>query len=279
MKQNILKDPRYFQIAALTLILSYGIALVGLEFNAWRSLATVLTCLGTQWLATSATGSRFDPLSAIITSLSLTLLLRTDSIELAIIAGVVAIGSKFLIRIRGKHLFNPANIALVLLMLLTDRVWVSSGQWGTDTLVGIGLAALGMLVLNRVRIFTTSVAFLTTFALAVILRALYLGDPLAIPLHQLQNGALLIFTFFMISDPRTTPNATLARIIFGVVVALVAFTIEFAFYTPAGPIWALATCMPLVPLLDYLLPRSRFVWRAASTPHPESQKLGVTHAI
>lgn len=274
-------DPRYYQIGALTAILGYGVFAIDLDFSLIRTLATVIACLATQWFASTRVESiRFDPLSALITSLSLTLLLRTDTIMLAIMAGVIAIGSKFLIRVKGKHLFNPANFALVSLMLLTDRVWVSSGQWGSVLLIAIVLAAIGMLVLNRVRAFATSLAFVATFALCLLGRAWFLGDPWAIPLHQMQNGALLIFTFFMISDPRTTPDRLPARVVFGASVAVLAFVIEFAFYTSAGPIWALAISMPMVPLLNAIWSGKNFQWRDCAIPESKKtiQNKGVHHA-
>ena len=80
--------------------------------------------------------------------------------------------------------------------------------------------------------------------------ALWLGDPLNIPLHQLQSGALLIFAFFMISDPKTSPNSARGRIIYGALVACVAYSIQFIFYEPNGPILALIMSAPLVPLID-----------------------------
>ena len=70
-------------------------------------------------------------LSPLITSLSLTLLLRADTVLLAACAAAIAISSKFLIRYRGMHVFNPANVAIVLMMLASEHVWVSSGQWGS----------------------------------------------------------------------------------------------------------------------------------------------------
>ena len=52
-------------------------------------------------------------------------------VKLAACAAAIAISSKFLIRYRGKHVFNPANVAIVLMMLASEHVWVSSGQWGS----------------------------------------------------------------------------------------------------------------------------------------------------
>jgi Na+-translocating ferredoxin:NAD+ oxidoreductase RnfD subunit len=195
-----------------------------------------------------------------ITAFSLTLLLRTDVIGLAMLAAIIAIGSKFLVRVNGKHVFNPANIALVSLMLLSDKAWVSSGQWGSAAIGAFALACLGFLVLTRAKRAETTLAFIIAFAGLLFARALWLGDPLAIPLHQVQSGALLIFAFFMISDPKTSPNTALGRIIYGALVACVAYCIQFVFYEPNGPILALIISAPLVPLIDAVARGTVYRW-------------------
>jgi len=265
-----LRDPRYYQVAVLTSLLAVGIGVLDFGIR-WQNAVTImLTAQLVQFLATRLVGlPRFDPLSALITSLSLTLLLRTEFAGLAATAAVIAIGSKFLIRFRDKHVFNPANVALVSLMLLSDGAWVSSGQWGSAAIGAFGLACLGFLVLTRAKRAETTVAFLCAYGAMLFGRAIWLGDPLSIPVHQLQNGALLIFAFFMISDPKTTPDAPVGRILFALLVAATAFTIQFIFYQPNGPILALILCAPLVPMIDAVLHGSHYRWDKPGTqPSP-----------
>ena len=183
---NRLLDPRYYQVAVLTGLVIFGVTVLDFGIRWQNALAILVTAQATQYAATRlARLPRFDPLSALITSLSLTLLLRTDVAVLAVVAAVIAIGSKFLIRVKGKHVFNPANVALVSLMLLSDHAWVSSGQWGNATLGAFGLACLGFLVLTRARRAETTIAFLLIYGALLFGRALWLGDPLAIALHHL----------------------------------------------------------------------------------------------
>ena len=79
-------------------------------------------------------------------------------------------------------------------------------------------------------------------------------------MHQLQNGALLIFAFFMISDPKTTPDTGLGRISYGALVASVAILIQFVLYEPSAPVLALIVCAPVVPLIDYLRRGETYSW-------------------
>lgn len=256
-----MRDPRYYQIAVLTALVCFGVVMLDIGIRWQYAIVIVATALLVQYLGTLyARLPRFDPLSPLITSLSLTLLLRSDAIEFAAAAAAIAIGSKFLIRTRSKHIFNPANIALVSLMLASDEVWVSSGQWGSAAIGAFALACLGFLVLTRARRAETTIGFLMLYGALLFGRALWLGDPMAIPLHQLQSGALLIFAFFMISDPKTTPDSATGRLLFASLVACVAFVIQFVFYVPNGPLLALFFAAPSVPLLDLLLRGRRYQW-------------------
>ena len=119
------------------------------------------------------------------------------------------------------------------------------------------------LVLTRARRADMALAFLLTFAGFVFARAAGLGDPWAIPLKQMQSGALLLFAFFMITDPRTTPDARADRILYAVVVALAGAWMLFERYTPEGLMIALFFASPLVPLIDRWRGRdraTRFQW-------------------
>ena len=267
------KDPRYYQIAVLGSLVIYGVVALDFGIRAASATAIVTTALLVQYIGTRYFRlARFDPLSPLITSLSLTLLLRTDLILVAALAACLAIGSKFLLRVRGKHVFNPANFAIVTSMVASDHAWISSGQWGNATLGAFTLACLGCLVLTRAKRAETTLVFLTAHAALLFGRALWLGDPLAIPVHQLQNGALLLFSFFMISDPKTTPDTPAGRVAYGFLVALVAFAIQFVLYEPHGPVIALVLCAPAVPLIDLIHRGRAYRWDRPSSRSLEPTK-------
>ncbi len=258
---NRLKDPRYYQIAVLSSLVIFGVVALDFGIRWTNALLIVTTALAMQYLGTRIFSlPRFDPLSQLITSLSLTLLFRTDLAALAVIAACIAIGSKFLIRINGKHIFNPANIAIVTLMLSSNHAWISSGQWGSAAIGAFALACLGFIVLTRARRAETTITFLIAYAALMFGRSIWLGDPLAIPLHQLQNGALLIFAFFMISDPKTTPDARIGRVLYAALVASIAYVIQFVLYEPNAPVLALIVCAPVVPVIDAFFRGQIYRW-------------------
>ena len=258
-------DPRLYQIAVLASLLVYGMAWLGLDIQPGRAVAILAAALLTQLAATAvAELPRFDPKSALISGLSLCLLLRTNDPWLAMLAAVVAVASKFLLRVRGKHVFNPTNFALVAMMLVTGQVWASPGQWGSAAVFAFLLASAGGLVVNRAARADVTWTFLACYAALWLGRSLWLGDPLVIPLHRLENGALVLFAFFMISDPRTTPDSRAGRMLFAVLVAAGAYVVQFKLFRTNGLLWSLAVCSLIVPLIDRLLPGPRYQWHLAA---------------
>ena len=253
-------DPRHYQIATLSTLVVLGVFVFAFDMRWWHAAACVSSTVVTQFTASKIVGQKFDVRSPLITALSLTLLLRTGSVWLSIAAGVLAIGSKYIIRYKGKHIFNPANFALVILSLSLTGVWISPGQWGTASMFAIGLIVAGGIVTGKAKRWDVSVALLVSYAALIFGRALWLGDPLSIPLHQMQSGALLVFAFFMISDPKTTPDSRIGRVVYAALVATIGFIIQFQFYNAAGIILALILTAPFVPLFDRFLPGPRYAW-------------------
>jgi enediyne biosynthesis protein E5 len=253
-------DARHFQIAALSTLL--GINFFWIDFGA-KPLTSALAIFST--LATQIVCARYfrvplDLRSPLITGLSLSLLLRANEPWLFAVASVLAIASKFVLRIDGKHIWNPAGLAIVVLLATSDGVWISPGQWGTSLWLASLIAFLAILVLRASERADIALFFLGSHAALLLARAYWLGDPLAIPLHQMQSGSLLIFAFFMISDPRTTPDSRAGRFLFALSVALVAH--YFAFFMQMRPALyvALVVLSPITLLIDRAMPDKRFIW-------------------
>ena len=201
------------------------------------------------------------------------------------VAAVVAIASKFLIRQNGKHVFNPTNFSLVVISIASGGdLWVSPGQWGSGASLLFFLACAGMLVVHRSQRSDITWAFLAAYAGVLALRTAWLGDPWSVPLHALESGALWLFAFFMISDPKTTPDSRGGRIVYACLVALGAAFVHFVLFRSNGLLWALFVVAPTVPVIDRLMPAIRFQWpgqrclrsRAGSSITPIKGELSMT---
>lgn len=282
-------DARSYQILFLSLFLVLGIGTRDWTLQPGIILVAIATCLTTQWAAL-AISSQFNssqtattppspllptsypptlslsPLSslpsALITALGLSLLLRTDHYTTMMVAAIVAIASKFLLRFRDKHIFNPANFGIVAAIILTQDVWVSPGQWGEESWYILLFLATGGIVLQRVGRWDTTVTFLGSYASLEALRNVWLGWTWDVWAHRLTSGSLLLFALFMITDPRTIPNARASRIIWAIAIALLTFILRNVFFLPTAVFWALFALAPLSILLDLLWQAPQFEWRA-----------------
>ncbi|MBV8839697.1 MAG: RnfABCDGE type electron transport complex subunit D [Alphaproteobacteria bacterium] len=266
-----LRDARHYQIAALSTLLVFNFGWIDFGARLENSALALLAALVTQFVCAYFTKTPLDLRSPLITGLSLSLLLRADEPWIHAAAGVIAIASKFLLRLDGKHIFNPAGFAIVVLLFAAaSHVWISPGAWGSTVWLVALLCFFAILVLGAARRADIAVFFFGTHAALLLARAIWLGDPFAIPLHQLQSGSLLIFTFFMISDPRTSPDSRLGRFIFAASVAALAHYMAFFMQMRPALYVALIALSPFILLIDRILPAQRFAW-SVSRSRPTAQ--------
>jgi Na+-transporting NADH:ubiquinone oxidoreductase subunit NqrB len=296
-------DPRGYQIAALGTLLLLGLTRFGFEISLPHVAVTLTSALAGQWLATRTgwpfapaartSPPRFEWRSALISGISLCLLLRAPHAGWMALAGLVAVGSKFVLRVpraggsraaaaagalgalgamramrvevATKHVLNPTNGAIVILLLAGAPVWVSPAQWGHHLPLVFGVAGFGSLVVHRSARSDVTLAFLAAWAAVLFGRAAWVGQAWTAPLHQLESGSLVLYAFHMISDPKTTPDSRAGRILFGVLVALGAGFVQFVLFRTNGLLWSLAACSLLVPVIDRVLPGRAFDWSAPDT--------------
>ena len=260
---GITSDARVFQILFLGSLLSLGVLARDFTLRPEQMALTFASALATQAAFMHALGlKRRGFLSAIVTSFGLSILLRADSLWVHPLAAFVAIAAKFVIRVDDKHLYNPANLGIIVATTLLPGAWISAGQWGNDLAFAALFVALGGTVVARARRIDIAWVFLGAWLGLIALRVASLGQSWAVWWHQLGSGALLLFAFFMISDPMTIPNDSRGRVVYAILVACVAYLWAYALFRPNALPWALFLATPLVPLIDRLFPAGRYEWRA-----------------
>ena len=279
----VLRDARDYQIAFLGLFLTLGAFTRAWPLRLDVIAVAIATCLLTQltlaWIdppslplpssffllpssqATPPLCPPFNWRSPLITALGLSLLLRVEHPAAMALAASLAIASKFFLKTDAKHFFNPANFGIIAALTLTHNAWVSPGQWGEDVWYALIFLGAGGLVLKRVGRWDTTVAFLSSYALLEALRNLYLGWTWDVWAHRMMSGSLLVFALFMITDPRSIPNARPARLLWAIAIALLTFILRNEFFLPTAPFWALFALAPATALLDRFWLAERFEWR------------------
>ncbi len=267
------QDARLYQIASLSTFLLVGFATRDWTLHPEVVVSAVLTCLVVQYFFLNVSlghprdGKESLPeitiesfYSPIITSLGLSILLRVDHWWVMAFASLMAIASKFIIQVNHKHVFNPANFGIVSALVLTGKAWVSPGQWGESVWFGVMFLICGGLVLRKVGRFDTTIAFLGFYIGLELLRNLYLGWTWDVWAHRMMSGSLVIFSLFMITDPRTIPNTQIGRLIWVFAIAFLTFVLRNFFFLNTAVFFALFLMAPLAAVLDRFWTGDRFVW-------------------
>jgi Na+-transporting NADH:ubiquinone oxidoreductase subunit NqrB len=276
----LFQDARLTQIIFLSLFLLLGVGTRDWTIQPNLILVIIASCLGTQWLLSTvveyAKSDRVDNLtnilispkvltslrSALITSLGLCLLLRSNSYQTMMLAGFLAISSKFLFCHHHKHFFNPANFGIIAAITLTKDAWLSPGQWGTDWWYLLLFLGLGGVVLKQVGRWDTSIAFLLFYGGLTAARNFWLGWSWDVWQHQFMNGSLLLFALFMLSDPRSIPNSQTGRILWSMAIAFTTFILQYYFYLSTAIFWSLFIISPLTVAIDMIWTAPRFHWQS-----------------
>jgi Na+-transporting NADH:ubiquinone oxidoreductase subunit NqrB len=274
------KDIRDYQILFLSLFLILGIWTRDWTLHPELIGVAIASCIITQIIFSLITKPQ-DSITAInirsplITSLGLSLLLRADHWSTMALAGFAAIASKFVFQFGEKHFFNPANFGIIAVLTLTNDAWVSPGQWGEEWWYALLFAGTGGMILQRVGRWDTTAAFLGAYSLLAAIRNMWLGWTWDVYFHHLMSGSLLLFSLFMVTDPRSIPNAPISRIIWAISIALLTFILRNYFFLSTAVFWALFALAPLTILLDKFWVTPRFSWWHQTDLETENPQLNV----
>ncbi|MCI5071514.1 RnfABCDGE type electron transport complex subunit D [bacterium] len=220
-------DARIYQIIFLSSFIGLGLSFKGLTLSFSALTLCLLTAITCQYcLAKLHQYPHISILSAIISSLSICLLVRSNYIWAYPLLALIAITSKFTIRWHKQHIFNPANFAIVFALFFIKPIWISDSLWGHSTSLIVWFMFLGMVVTQKTKVNLPSLAFLVFYFLLTAIKTIYLGFEFLVWAHEFQSGALMIFTFFMLSDPKTSPDHIKGQIIYAATIASFSFILK-----------------------------------------------------
>lgn len=268
-------DARHFQILFLGMFLTYGLLFLSWDFSPSHVASVFIAALASQifWILISKAG--WDSLkSALITALGLSILLKGQNEWVLAFAAFLAIQSKFVFRLNGKHFFNPANFGIVVSAYLTGQTWTSPGQWGSGVALFLFVAACGLLVLHSSSRLGTGLLFLAgLFTLDFLYYIAYQGWPMDFVWHKYTNGSLLLFSFFMITDPRSTPSHPFVRHLWVLVLSAVSFYLTSFYYLQNVFIKVLFVGSLFTPLLDKWFKYNAFQWKNYSIQNMKTKNV------
>ncbi|WP_077702812.1 RnfABCDGE type electron transport complex subunit D [Virgibacillus dokdonensis] len=233
-------DPRYCIILFLGAFIIAGQTYLNFQQGIPQVIASIVTTVTTEIILGKLILKKWIyPLSPLITGMGLSLLLSSNLIWPYILAGFLSIVFKYVLRFKGSHIFNPNNIAVVFMItLLPSYVLISPKQWSNGYLMMFIILILGIIVVIIAKRLAITLTFIISFMIIGILRHFIFGAPLLVALGPIMGASMQLFFFFMVTDPKTTPNSRKDQIYFGIVVAILDGVLRL-YRIPFAPFYAL----------------------------------------
>jgi Na+-translocating ferredoxin:NAD+ oxidoreductase RnfD subunit len=249
-------ENRYLPPLLITLILVAGQAKFGLLESFSRTALAIVTSMILDLVLARLVIRRWPNLaSAYITGISVGILVRSPAFWPYALCSALAITSKYAIRWRGRHLFNPSNLAIsAMLLLIPEYVAALSIQWGNDVWPLVIVWILGAFIVWRVRRFHITLTYVVSFIAFSALRSVIVGDSFLAEVAPITGPMYQLFIFFMITDPRTTVKSMRGRCLVAFLVAAMEMVLRLADNVNA-PFYALTIVGPIAMAID--------IWRTS----------------
>ena len=244
-------ENRFIPPIFITLILLIG----NLSFGILESYTKTLLAIGSATaaeliLGRIVTGKWPHLASAYITGISVGILIRSPAFWPYALCSVIAITSKYVVRVKGRHIFNPSNFGIcVMLFLATESVASLSIQWGNNIWAMVVIWLLGSAIIWRLRRFHICATYVLSFLAFALLRSWIVGDPWQSEVSPITGPEYQLFIFFMITDPKTTVRSKRWQcvVVFLVAAVEMVMRLDQSIY---APLYALFVVGPIAMLID-----------------------------
>ncbi len=248
---------RYVPPLFITLILVVG----HLSFGILESYKAIALAIGSS-VATELilgkfyTGKWKNISSAYITGISVSILIRSTFLWPFALAAVLSIMTKYLLRYRNQHIWNPSNFGISwLLFFIPSSVAGLSIQWGNNLVPILVIWTLGLVIVLKAKRIHITLTYVASFIFFAFLRSQILDVPFFTEVAPLTGPMYQLFVFFMITDPATTVKNKKGQILVAFLIALVEFVLRLNEFIYA-PFYALFLVGPIAMVIHLRLKKS-----------------------
>lgn len=244
-------DNRYLPPILITLILLAG----NLSFGLLESFSRTALAIGTSMLFEIALTMLFhrkfpNLASAYITGISVGILIRSPAFWPYALCSAIAITSKYVVRWRGRHLWNPSNFGIsAMLLLVPEYVATLSIQWGNSFWPMLIVWVLGAAIVYRVKRFHITATYVISFVILSFIRTFFTGHSFLAEVAPITGPMYQLFIFFMITDPKTTVKPRWAQCLVAALIAVAEMILRLAENVHA-PYYALAIVGPAAIMIE-----------------------------
>ena len=256
-------ENRFVPPVFITLILLVGHLTFGILESYQKTLLAIASAILAELLLGKLVTHKWPNVaSAYISGISVGILLRSPAFWPYALCAVIAITSKYVVRVKNRHIFNPSNFAIcVILFLAAEQVTTLSIQWGNNLYAMLVIWALGSAIIWRLRRFHICATYVLSFLAFAVLRAYIVGDPIASEISPITGPEYQLFIFFMITDPKTTVRSKIGQCVVAFSVAAVEMILRLNSSIYA-PLYALFLVGPTALLVE--------AWWTSRKPKPLS---------
>jgi Na+-translocating ferredoxin:NAD+ oxidoreductase RnfD subunit len=257
-KPLISLDNRYVAPAFITCILLVGHLSFGILESYPKTLLAIVTSIALELvLGRIFLHKWLHPASAYISGISVGILVRSPAYWPYVLCAAISIMSKYVLRVKGRHIWNPSNFGIsVMLFLAADTVASLSIQWGNYLLPMLVIWFLGSVIIARLHRFHITGIYVASFLAFAFLRSWMTGSPWQSEVAPITGPMYQLFIFFMITDPKTTVRSKRGQCIVVFLVALLEMALRLRQVIYA-PFYALFIVGPTAMLIEIWLDSRR----------------------
>lgn len=245
-------DKRYLAPIFITVILIGAELSFGILEGYPKLAAAILASMGTELLLGKIVLGKWRNLSsAYVSGISIGILIRAPMIWPYALASVITITSKYVLRYKGQHIWNPSNFGVVsMLLLASSEVAVLSVQWGNNIWAMAVIWILGFIIVWRVDRLHISVVYVLSFLFFSLIRSWISGNPFLGEVAPITGPMYQLFTFFMITDPKTTVSSRWGQYLVPFLIAGVGMVLRLVFSAVYAPFYALFIVGPIAMAIE-----------------------------
>jgi enediyne biosynthesis protein E5 len=250
-------DKRYLAPVLVTMVLIVGQLTFGFLESWSRTFLAIGTSIAIEMLLGRIVVGKWPHLaSAYISGISIGMLLRSPEFWPYPLCAAISILSKYVLRVDGRHIWNPSNFGIVaMLVLASDTVASLSVQWGNNLLPMVVVWAFGAIIIHTLGRFHITLTYVASFLLFAGVRHLVTGHPFLAEAAPLTGPMYQLYIFFMITDPKTTVHPKWAQCLVAFCVAAMEAALRLMQFVHA-PYYALFIVGPIANLIEIAYTRA-----------------------
>ena len=258
-------DKRYLAPILVTIVLIVGQVPFGFLESWSRTMLAIGTAIGIEIVLTRLLFGTWPHLaSSYISGISVGMLVRSPFIWPYALCSAISIVSKYVLRVDGRHIWNPSNFGIVaMLVLASDSVAGLSVQWGNNLLPMIVVWCFGSVIIHSLGRFHITLTYVASFLGFALVRSLVTGHPFLSEAAPITGPMYQLFIFFMITDPKTTVRSFRGQCLVAFFVAAAEASFRLMHFVHA-PYYALFLVGPAANLIEIAADRRRH--QASVTP-------------